>query len=196
MALFGFLQEPLHLSLPKYRSRQQMPVKLRRNNARRRARFVASSDSLLVTCDVNVFLQAARNVGHHLFNDLKRPHAMMESVLNMPERKDQGSLATSRTTSLIIRPSASATGSQKEATSPRSNGPRRFGPEVSIRRHAWRERQTLACRALLPAYPSTEISIQRGEKSERFYKEDFRKVFGDKLPSESLSSIGALCESG
>ena len=40
MALFGFLQEPLHLSLPKYRSRQQMPVKLRRNNARRRARFV------------------------------------------------------------------------------------------------------------------------------------------------------------
>jgi len=136
MALFGFLQEPLHLSLPKYRSRQQMPVKLRRNNARRRARFVASSDSLLLTCDVNVFLQAARNVGHHLLNDLKRPHAMMESVLNMPERKDQGSLATSRTTSLIIRPSASATGSQKEATSPRSNGPRRFGPEVSIRRHA------------------------------------------------------------
>jgi len=187
MALFGFLQEPLHLSLPKYRSRQQMPVKLRRNNARRRARFVASSDSLLLTCDVNVFLQAARNVGHHLLNDLKRPHAMMESVLNMPERKDQGSLATSRTTSLIIRPSASATGSQKEATSPRSNGPRRFGPEVSIRRHAWRERQTLACRALLPAYPSTEIAFRGAKSPKDFTKKISARFLGTNcLPNPFL----------
>jgi hypothetical protein len=191
MALLEFAQQPLHVAHPKYRSGQQMPVKLRRNNARHRGRFLAASDWLRLTCGINIVLQASRKANRCLLNELKRPHAIMEVLLDTPEGHGQ-SAATSRTRSLITGPSASATGSQKGAISLRSNDWRRLGPEVSIRRLAGRERQPVGCRALARAYPSSEISIQTGDESERFYKENVRKFFWDKLPPQTLSSIGAV----
>jgi hypothetical protein len=91
MALLDFAQQPLHVAHPKYRSGQLMPVKLRRNNARHRGRFLAASDWLRLTCDINIVLQAPRKVERWFLNDLKRPHTIMEVLLNMPEGHGQSS---------------------------------------------------------------------------------------------------------
>jgi hypothetical protein len=59
-----------------------------------------------------------------------------------------------------------------------------------------RDRSCAEYRGLAPVYPSIEISIQTGEKSKRFYKENVRNNFWDEPPSQTLSLIGALSEPG
>jgi hypothetical protein len=112
----------------------------------------------------------------------------------MPEGLRPEPLAASRTRSLITVRRHPPAAAKRAPLRPVQNNPRGFGPEIPIQHLAGRGCQTWRGRVLPLVYRN--ISIQTGEKSKRFYKENFRNIFWDKLPSQTLSPIGALSGPG